>query len=319
MFKSLVKQLPHPLLSRLYHHVHLREEATRAAEAAARAGLPLMESLDLQRLKTSETVFVLGSAWSINDIPDERWQIIGRHDTFGFNFWSAHPFIPRIYVFESLAHHSHPVAYDAFLPLLQRRGEAYTKTIKLVTDVRPFGPRQLIFELNGRIKENLYVGYTSPVIARDEREMESGIRYMKSMGAFAPSDHVAWLFKYGGSVIAMLSLAVRMGYRRIVLCGIDLGKQDYFYQHRERYPEYADWEFASRKELHLTTRRLQWMVPAQSVIYLFKRVVLDPAGIELFVESLSSTLYPEVPLAPPSLFERLALEGGVDSVPASRA
>ena len=43
MFKSLAKRLPHPLLCRLYHHVHLREEATRAAKAASRAGLPLFE------------------------------------------------------------------------------------------------------------------------------------------------------------------------------------------------------------------------------------------------------------------------------------
>jgi hypothetical protein len=42
------------------------------------------------------------------------------------------------------------------------------------------------------------------------------------------------------------------------------------------------------------------------VIYLFKREVLDPAGIELFVENCSSTLFPRVPQAPPSLFEGLA-------------
>src|SRR5277367_6231679 len=111
MFKSFAKQLPHPLLCRLYHHVHLREEETRAVKAASRAGLPLLESLNLQRCKTSETLFVLGSAWSINDISDERWQIIGRHDTIGFNFWPAHPFIPRFYVFESLAYHDLSVAY----------------------------------------------------------------------------------------------------------------------------------------------------------------------------------------------------------------
>jgi len=99
-----------------------------------------------------------------------------------------------------------------------------------------------------------------------------------------------------------------------VLCGIDLGKQDYFYQHRERYPECADWEFSSREKLHLTTRRLPWMIPSQSVICLLKRLVLDPAGIELFVESRGSTLYPDVPLAPQSLFERLALEGTAVSV-----
>jgi hypothetical protein len=313
MIKALAKHLPHPLLCRLYHYVYSREEASRAAKAASLVALPLMESLHLQRLRNSETLFVLGSAWSINDISEERWRVIGRHDTVGFNFWPAHSFVPRFFVFESLAYKDHSTAYDAFLPLLERRSEAYSKTIKFVTDVRPLGPRQLIFDLDGSIKENLFVGYTAPVIARNEREMEAGIRYMKSLGAFTPRDNVAWLFKYGGSVIAMMSLAILMGYKRIILCGIDLGKQDYFYHHRERYPECVDWEFSSRKELHLTTRRLPWMVPAQSVIHIFKRLVLDPAGIELFVESRNSTLYPEVPLATPSLFEQLALQGSAVS------
>jgi hypothetical protein len=142
-----------------------------------------------------------------------------------------------------------------------------------------------------------------PVVARNESELANGLKYMQQLGAFTPSDRVSWLFKYGGSVIAMLSLATKMNYRRIVLCGIDLGKQDYFYHYRERYPDYADWEFTPRKDPHLTTRRLPWMVPAQEVVYLFKKIVLDPAGIELFVENPSSTLYPGVPQVPRSFFD----------------
>jgi hypothetical protein len=308
MIKSLAKQLPHPFLCRLYHQVHLREESSRAAKAASRTGLPLLKSLDLRRLRTSETLFILGSAWSINDISDERWRIISQHDSVGFNFWLAHPFVPRMFVFESAAYNDHPVMYDAFRPLLERRAGVYANTMKIITDVRPLGPRQMIFELPEGIKENLYVGYTTPVIARNEEELEAGIRYMRSIGAFTPGPGVAWLFKYGGSVIAMMSLAVLMGHKRIILCGIDLGKQDYFYHHRERYPDYAGWEFAPRKDNHLTTRRLEWMVPAHSVIRIYKQQVLDPAGIELFVESRASTLYPGIPLATDSVFEELALQ-----------
>ena len=127
--------------------------------------------------------------------------------------------------------------------------------------------------------------------------------FLRSRGVFEPGEHVEWLFKYGGSVIAMLSLAVRMNYRRIVLCGIDLGKQDYFYHDRERYPDSADWEFAPRRDVHLTARRLPWMVPAQQVIQVFKKVVLDPAGVELFVENRSSTLFPAIAETPPELWE----------------
>jgi hypothetical protein len=306
MIRSLAKRLPYPLLSRLYHHAHLREEANRAKAAASRAGLPLLESLDLRSLRESNTLFVLGCAWSINEIPDERWRIIGKHDSVGINFWPAHPFVPRFFHFEDIASDCQSAAFDAFRLLMERRSDAYANTVKIVTEIRPIGSRQMIFELPDKSRKKLYVGYSMPVVARDENELVAGIQYMRSLGAFTPRAKVSWLFKYGGSVIAMLTLAALMSYKRIVLCGIDLNNQDYFYHHRERYPEYADWEFVSRKEAHLTTRRLPWLVPAQSAVRIFKELVLDPAGIELFVENSVSTLYPQVPLVPQSLFEERA-------------
>jgi hypothetical protein len=306
MIRSLAKQLPHPLLCRLYHHTRLRKESTRATRAAVLAGLPLLETVDLPSLRTSDTLFILGSAWSINDISDQRWQTIGRHDSVGINFWPAHPFVPRFFHFEDIAYDDQPVMYEAFQKLLELRSEDYGNTFKIITEVSSVGGRRTIFELPAGMKKNLYVGFSMPVVARNEEEFTAGVEYMQSIGAFSPHAGVGWLFKYGGSVIAMMTLAVLMGYKRIILCGVDLNKQDYFYQHRERYPEYADWEFVSRNEAHLTTRRLPWLVPAQSAIYIFKEQVLDPSKIELFVESRVSTLYPRVPLAPQSLFEELA-------------
>lgn len=303
MIRSLVKRLPYPLFCRLYHHAHLREESIRAAQAAALAGLPLLENLNLQVLRASDTLFVLGGAWSINEISEERWSIIGKHDSVGLNFWPAHPFVPRFFQFENIAYDDHPAMHDALLELLQRRSDAYANTVKIVTNVEPVGRRQMVFELPEGWKKNLYVGFSMPVAARNEEELRAGILYMRSLGAFSPRARISWFFKYGGSVIGMMTLAVLMGYKRIVLCGVDLNRQEYFYQHRERYPECADWEFVSRKEMHLTTRRLPWLVPAQEAVYLFKELVLDLEKIDLFVESSASTLYPRVPLAPVWLFK----------------
>src|SRR5271168_4885428 len=213
MIRSLAKQLPHPLLYRLYHHTRQREESARAAKAANLASLPLLATLDLRNLRTSDTLFVLGSAWSINEIDDERWQIIGRHDSVGINFWPAHPFVPRFFHFENMTYDEQPEMYDALRSLLERRSETYASTVKIVTEVNRIGPRQTVFELPGGIRRNLYVGFSMPVVARNEAELRAGIRYMQSIRAFAPRDRVAWLFKYGGSVIAMMALAVIMGYR----------------------------------------------------------------------------------------------------------
>ena len=211
--------------------------------------------------------------------PERRWDVIVRHDTIGFNFWPVHPFVPRIFVFENLSTSIQQDLYRAFFTTIQRRAQDYRHTVKIATEPYPQSERQLLHELPPGFRENLYVGYTAPVTARSEAELETGIRFLRSRGVFEPGDNLEWLFKYGGSVIAMLSLAVRMNYQRIVLCGIDLGRQDYFYHDRERYPDSADWEFAPRKDVHLTARRLPWMVPAQQVIQRLRRSYTIPLAL----------------------------------------
>ena len=44
------------------------------------------------------------------------------------------------------------------------------------------------------------------------------------------------------------------------------------------------------------------MLPQQQVVAEMKRLLLDPAGVRLYVENPSSALHPMLPLAPESLF-----------------
>jgi len=299
---DLAKGLPYPVLVRLYHRHFLRKQAELAAQFSQATGLPDADTLKLSQHKSSDTVFILGSGSSINQITDAQWKVIAQHDTIGFNFWPVHSFVPRIFVFESVVESRSKPIFDALLDLLHSRADAYANTIKIVTELKRPGMKQLVTELSGSFRENLYLGYTFPVVARSEEQLASGLKFLSAKGYFEPSDQMGRLFKYGGSVIGMISLALRMNYRRIVLCGIDLGDQNYFYQDADKYPESAHWEFVPRGNIHLTARRLPWMVPAQQVIYEFKQVVLDSRGVELFVQNSSSTLYPKVPVLPEEFF-----------------
>jgi hypothetical protein len=307
MLKSLAKNLPNPLLLRIHHYYDLHRKSTLAHAVSERTGLPLLETLDLSQVKTSDTAFVLGSGWSINEIPDRQWEIIGRHDTIALNFWPLHPFVPRIYLFENLDRvEGKEFIFDVLQQLLCQRAGDYRNVVKVISELQPLGPRQLVFEIPQDFRPNLYIGYSTGVVARNEGEFIAGIRYQRRRGIFTPGNHVAWHFKYGSSVIAAMSLAARMNYRQIVLCGIDLGRAEYFYHDAARYPDVCNWEFMPRSQAQVTTLRLQWRLPAQEAVYHFKDEVLDPAGIELFVENPSSSLFPRIPQAPSSLFEGLA-------------
>ena len=310
MIRALAKRLPHPLLMRLHHRYQRRTQSALARAVAERTGLPLLETLDLSQVKSSDTVFVLGSGSSINGISEQRWDTIGRHDTIALNFWPVHWFIPKIHLFENIYAtddsdvERYERLFEAFQSLIRRRGDEYRSVTKIVSELHRLDRKQLILQVPEVFRPNLYIGHSAGVVARNENEFIAGLRYLQRQGIFAPGNHIAWHFKYGGSVIAAMSLAVRMNYRRIVLCGVDLGMAEYFYQDPVLYPESTNWEFAPRGEIHPTTRKLQWLLPSQNAIYCFKQQVLDPASIELYVENRSSTLFPRIPEAPPQLFEQ---------------
>lgn len=311
LIKSVAERLPHPLLLRLHFHYSSKREAALARQISKIADLPLLETLDLAQLKKSDTVFVLGSGWSINNISDERWGVIADHDSFALNYWPVHPFVPKMHLFENIySAESSDVKqfeamFNAFQGLMSRRADDYRNVTKIVSELQPLSRRQLVFDIPQDYRRKLYLGYSVAVVARNEPELVAGIRYLRRQGIFASSAHIPWHFNYGGSVTKAMSLAVRMGYRRIVLCGVDLGKEDCFYHEPARYPDACNWQFVPRSESHGTTLRLKWRLSAQEAICLFKSEVLDPAGIQLFVESRSSTLFPRVPEAPPNLFQSL--------------
>ena len=296
--KEAGKSLPHPLLMRVYTQLHRWREQRRSEQARRRAGVPSLSELDLGTVKGSDTLFVLGSGPSINRIPAERWQAIARHDTVGFNLWLLHPLVPKMYFFESLERDN--PAYQPLLDALAERAGDYAETVKVIMDMDP--PRESLFELPTGVRHKLYGAKTISMLARDEREVAAGLRYLKRRGAFRPASRFDALMKYNGTLTTMITLGLKMSYRTIVLCGIDLKRQEYFFQDPVLYPRTRDMELRPREKTHFTNTANPWMVPMSTVVDQMQRSVLEPAGVELYVESRDSALWPRVAEAPETVY-----------------
>jgi hypothetical protein len=61
---------------------------------ASRRAYRFVDEDALRRKRRSDTVFVFGSGASLNDLEEADWAEIGRHDTFGFN-WFVHEHFVR--------------------------------------------------------------------------------------------------------------------------------------------------------------------------------------------------------------------------------
>lgn len=301
LFKQWAKALPYPIFLRLFYSIYGVREMPRAKRVLRQTRIPLLQRDALLARKRSDVLFVLGSGSSINQITADRWQAIARHDSLALNFWVLHPFVPNFYFFESIEYSAYPEAARVMLDWFARRAEDYRDTAKVAMEIHRQG-RQMVEDLPSAFRNNLYGALSVPAPARNQRELEYGLRYLANDGLFDAERNYSRLLKYAASITTALTLAAKLRYRKVVLCGVDLRDQRYFFQDQELFPETANLTFVPRGEPHETSVALEWRLPLAEVLTVLKREILEPAGTELYVENPNSALYPDVPEAPAAVF-----------------
>lgn len=299
--QDVVHHASYPLFIRMFYAKYLLSELRKDEHCRRKLGIRRFSELDLSRMKRSDTLFILASGASINQISAVRWEVIRCHDSIGFNFWPVHPFVPTMYFLEAIQD-NHP--YNMFEPLCRitrRRAQDYAEVVKVVTELRntfPCGRFAGLSEMPG----DWHTLRTFPVPASTEDEFSYGLNYLRRKGLFEPAQHSGSLFKQASTLSSLIALAIRMQYKRIVLCGVDLNHSEYFYQDARMYPDTASLEFSPRNERHATNTPMPWRITIESVILEMKRQLLDPADIKIFVENRSSALWPKIDEVPKNLF-----------------
>jgi hypothetical protein len=289
--KSIAKSLPYPVFLRLYYGWERFCLAPRAEFVRRSAGIPLLEEVDLRQFKGSDSLFILGSRPSINRISDARWSEIKRHDTVGFNWWLYHPLIPKFYFLESFEREAAPEHFECYLSLARARAADYAGTIKIAMELHKPGT-QTVLALDSGFKQNLFAAHSVAVPARDENELACAFRYLQRTGSFNRAGRFSHLLKHAASLTSLLVFAVKLGYKRVVLCGIDLKTSLYFFQERSLYSESWEMPSAAASQPHETDVQLTWRVPVSRVVACIKRLIYDPSEIQLLVESRQSALWP---------------------------
>ena len=292
--KSLAKSLPYPVFLRLFYLWDGMRWRRRAEAARNRAGIPPLDQVDLLQIKSSDTLFVLGSGPSINRISAERWRLIAAHDTVGFNWWLYHSFVPKFYFFEVIEREESLEAFETYLTLAGRRAAELASTIKIAMEFHRLGT-QTLDHVPGSFRTNLYAAHKVEAPARNEAELVQALRYLQGRGAFQVTGRFSSLLKYAASLTAMLAFALKLGYKRVVLCGIDFKTPDYFFHDRRFYRESWERPKGERIANHYTDSSLTWKVPVSQAVAVIQQQLLAPAGIQLYVETDQSALWPMLP------------------------
>lgn len=190
--------------------------------------------------KTSDKLFILGSGPSINDISEKDWELIGEHDSIGFNYWFAHDFVPTYYLFQ--------VPYfedmrESMLNLLNYKIKCY-KDVPFI--IRGSGVAKGSFDINDKrlnkiINNQVYYINEYPLSSECTIEPNKLISYMDALGFMTFGEISKFIPKWRSTVGLLISFAYQLGYKNIVLCGIDMKGNDHFWDYdpyikiKERY------------------------------------------------------------------------------------
>jgi len=182
-------------------------------------------------VKREGKLFILGSGASINDLTPANFDEIARNTSIGINVWVAHPFVPDYYSFES---GNFPVAEDErihrqYLTDQLSRQEVIDKKPEILL-LRPKAPshESQFPAIPESLKKNTYLTGRTNVLEFDtcfgEIEMTRFLNYFLK-GKIPPSV----LPDNGASVFRLVFWGIAMGFRDIILVGIDLNEEPYFW------------------------------------------------------------------------------------------
>jgi hypothetical protein len=182
----------------------------------------LMSSAEASGERRSDTVFVFGSGYSLNDISPEEWQHISAHDVFGFNAFYHQRWVPTNF---------HLLRGGLYGELRWRRyaGEVieaigsnpcYRDTVFVMQEefLAQFTNQLVGYQLLPPVRGLLRYATSRADGTLPSRRLQDGLR------------HIA------GTLSDAVNCAFCLGWRHIVLVGVDLYDSRYFYLPPDQTP-----------------------------------------------------------------------------------
>jgi hypothetical protein len=232
-----------------------------------------LDSSELRRTKSSETLFVFGSGSSLNEITPEEWQQIAAADTLGFNQFIRQDFLDlRYYLVREIGGIDHSKtaisnrAYDEFREALRSRRLAETVFLlqgDLLADVSIEVQHRFLLPEGCRIW--LYRTLSRKTTVLPSASLDDGL-------------------VHAGSTLAdAVSFGYAMGYSSIVLVGIDLYDRRYFWLRADETRREDLARDASHTDMHNTAKPILSLMKSWAVF-------LQHRGVSLTVYNRRSLL-----------------------------
>jgi len=277
--------VPRPLVPRVAPYVAYRTELN--VRDALKIYRKTHDPNHLHRQKSSDTLSILGSGSSINELEQKDFDFINSTDSLALNWWGVyHDFVPDFYKFEFLGY---PELNNKWIDNMNDSANKYKDTTFIFEPEHLFNVGENISESLNRLSDPIIDGMVDIRISQF---------FVGKNADFSP-ELLSYIFPtvfrdrflhYRGSLSQALSMACFMGYENIILFGVDLNDSAYF------FGEHPVWEVKERPdtdEKHATATEKRFK-GIDDYIRVLAEEILPGKGIQLYIGSEQSELHPDL-------------------------
>jgi hypothetical protein len=182
--------------------------------------------------KSSRRAHILGSGQSVTELTAADFALIARETSIGLNVWIAHPFVPDFYSLEGgrIPVTDNEVDHRLFLAseLSSPRVRAKMPSLLILRPPAPYRDEQMVPVPDFFVQTTHLTGRANLMRAESSRGLRLDLRALAFL-ARARLLPPNVLPDNGASVVRMMFFALSLGCREIVLSGIDLNENPYFW------------------------------------------------------------------------------------------
>lgn len=239
-----------------------------------------------------DSCFIMASGSSVNDINSKQFDIIKKNFSIGINSWFLHDFISDMYMYEA-GDPSWSEAHKIF-EYLESNYKKFTH-IPILMPYDSFWFDKNIKHLRDNNKIRILYYYVLPFFFTKKKNIIKSYKNQRKLQNLLKFS--SGVYGSGSSIIRSICLAEELGFKEIILVGVDLNNTDYFYELDNSYLKKRgiDTYGSSQKgAIHLTNDPNAKNIILEDFI---KAVNKEPTfKAKIYTTSIKSALYPTLDL-----------------------
>jgi len=243
----------------------------------------------LSKLKSSDTLVILGAGSTINELSDDQLGELGSYDVAGLSYSCVLPVRQTFYFYESPSAHEKELMLEhasKILPAILDNNKKGTlnKLIWKNSENKIFNQH---FDLSKFVCPNV-----CSILTDNSNTIKKILKYCKKYRL-----NKYFLVQKRGSVAALVQFGILLKYKKIVFVGVDLNAGKYFFENNEKYMShnFAD-PYSFDNTYTSNVHRTNDPAIGIPIIEVLRTFFEEEPNMQFYVSSKNSELIKHLPL-----------------------